>query len=220
MCPQGCRRRTSRSFQVSVLVEMRGPGDMLLEEHGGFLRGGGGGLDRRGRPLHAKCSAPRTSGPAVLRSPVCSEPSSGLLVESIHLRRIRLLTLRGWGCWPQGPKTVWTQLVSARGLGCGEGRAGKMGECVSCDGDTRAPSRSAHTARRTDPPTRWAGVLGVRCAGQLAGCRAAADLNCGESQHVGSEMDRSNSGMTRGVGLLCQGLSLWCVSDLLVAALP
>lgn len=177
-------------------------------------------MDRRGRPLHAKCSAPRTSGPAVLRSPVCSEPSSGLLVESIHLRRIRLLTLRGWGCWPQGPKTVWTQLVSARGLGCGEGRAGKMGECVSCDGDTRAPSRSAHTARRTDPPTRWAGVLGVRCAGQLAGCRAAADLNCGESQHVGSEMDRSNSGMTRGVGLLCQGLSLWCVSDLLVAALP
>lgn len=42
VCPQGCRRRTSRSFQVSVLVEMRGPGDMLLEEHGGFLRGGGG----------------------------------------------------------------------------------------------------------------------------------------------------------------------------------
>lgn len=128
LCPQGCRRRTIRSFQVPVFVEMRGPGDMLLEEHGGFLRGRG--LDRRGRPLHAKCSAPWTPGP-VLRSPVCSEPSSGLLVECIHLRRIQLLTLRRWGCWPQGPKTVWTQLVSARGLGYGERWVGEMGgTCV------------------------------------------------------------------------------------------
>lgn len=95
----------------------------LLGERGGFL--GGGGLDRHGCPLHAKCSAPRAPGPAVLRSSVCSEPfcraAVGRIRPSSEDSAADPARVRG-GC-PHGTKAgVSTQVVRAR--------RGRQGTCV------------------------------------------------------------------------------------------
>lgn len=142
---------------------------------------------------------------------VQSSPPGPLLVESIRLWGIRLLTLRGWGDWPQGAKAVvLMHVVRARREARGH---------ASCDtGDMRAPSHSTDMPRRTALHACRAGELGVRCA-VTAGGRAAADLNRRESCLVCGRCDgRKPSGATPCARALCQGLACPRGSDLPVAA--